>query len=233
MPAERVLDAVLGGGLCMVAVASAGEARTVLAGLGRPGVEPPRPWGVLPVTGRLSLLVTGVGQANGAGATGAMAPGCAGVLSLGLAGALPGPDAPGVGRVVACGWCVLADSGVETPGGFVTQADLGFPAMEGCGERFACDPAWAAALGPVADAAGGCATVATCSGTDPRAEAIASRTGAVCEDMESAGVALAAARLGLPFACVRVISNRTGDRARQGWDLAGAFSVLARVAGSL
>ena len=51
--------------------------------------------------------------------------------------------------------------------------------------------------------------------------------------MESAAVALAAARLGTPFAALRVISNRTGERSRQGWDMARAFSVLTDLAGSI
>jgi nucleoside phosphorylase len=62
---------------------------------------------------------------------------------------------------------------------------------------------------------------------------IGSRTGALVEDMESAAVGLAAHRLGLAFACVRVVSNRTGNRAEQGWDLGRAFAVLEAVAASL
>jgi futalosine hydrolase len=231
---ERRLDAVLGGGTCLVVVATAREALAVLTGAGRPGDRPPGPWTARRLNDRIALLVTGVGQANGAGATVLADPGgFAGVLSMGIAGALPGPRQPEVGRVVLCDSCALADSGLQTAEGFTTQTGMGFPAVEGFGESFPSDPAWVAALRPLADAVGSCATVSTCSGTDALAEAIAARAGALCEDMESAAVALAAARLGTPFAALRVISNRTGERSRQGWDMARAFSVLADLAGSI
>lgn len=234
MGGGQLLNSVLGGRICLIAVASPREASAVLTGLGEANAEPPRPWSVRRVGARLAVLVTGVGQANGAGAVArADLPDCAGVLSLGIAGALPGPGSPPVGRVVLCESCVLADSGVQTTEAFTTQSSMGFPAVEGLGERFAAHPAWLAALRPAADEVGSCATVATCSGTDALAGTIAQRTGALCEDMESAAVGLAAARLGLAFASVRVISNRTGDRTRQGWDLPRAFSVLARVASAL
>jgi futalosine hydrolase len=51
--------------------------------------------------------------------------------------------------------------------------------------------------------------------------------------MEGAAVALAAVRLGLAFGELRVISNTTGDRARQQWDLKGALARLTDVIGRL
>ena len=75
------------------------------------------------------------------------------------------------------------------------------------------------------------ATVATCSGTDAAAESVARRTGAVAEAMEGAAVVHAARRLGVPAIELRVISNTTGDREDQEWDLAGALVVLGRSVG--
>jgi nucleoside phosphorylase len=77
------------------------------------------------------------------------------------------------------------------------------------------------------------ATVSTCAGTDARAATVARRTGAVAEAMEGAAVAQVASRLGVTFAEVRVISNTTGDRANQRWDMRGALGGLSRVAGVL
>ncbi len=129
--------------------------------------------------------------------------------------------------------CRLADDGLALPDRFLTQADLGFPAVEHLGESFPTDPAWRRALSPLADRIGGVATVSTCSGADSHAAEIARRSnGALVEDMESAAVGLVAARLGVPFACLRVVSNLTGDRDRQRWNLDLAFSVLARLARS-
>lgn len=234
VPEERLLDTLVRESACLLAVASAGEALAVLSGVGLAGSEPPRPWTIRRLDDRLSLLVTGVGKANAAGAAAFAGLGdYAGVLSLGIAGAAPGARPPPIGSVVLCEACVLADDGLQTDEGFATQSEVGFPAVEELGERFPSHPAWVAALRPAADAVGVCATVSTCSGTDRGAGAIAARTGALCEDMESAAVALAAARLGRPFASLRVVSNRTGDRSRQGWDLGLAFSVLSRVAASL
>ena len=50
--------------------------------------------------------------------------------------------------------------------------------------------------------------------------------GAIAEAMEGAAVVHAARRLGLPGGEVRVISNSTGDRAKQQWDIARAFAAM-------
>jgi futalosine hydrolase len=70
------------------------------------------------------------------------------------------------------------------------------------------------------------ATVSTCSGTNALAREIVTRTGAEVEAMEGAAVGLVASRLGVGFAEVRVISNTTGDRGSQQWDLPGALAAL-------
>ena len=44
--------------------------------------------------------------------------------------------------------------------------------------------------------------------------------------MEGAAVVHAARRLGLPGGEVRVISNSTGDRPKQQWDIARAFAAM-------
>lgn len=74
------------------------------------------------------------------------------------------------------------------------------------------------------------ATVSTCAGTDGRAATVARRTGAIAEAMEGAAVAQVASRLGVTFSEVRVISNTTGDRGHQRWDMRGALEALSRVA---
>ena len=70
------------------------------------------------------------------------------------------------------------------------------------------------------------ATVATCSGTGTAAEEVVARTGAIAEAMEGAAVVHAARRQRVPAIELRVVSNTTGDRDRQRWDLTGALSVL-------
>lgn len=77
------------------------------------------------------------------------------------------------------------------------------------------------AIGPIA-------TVATCSGTDAAAAEVERRTGALAEAMEGAAVVHAALRLNVPAIELRTISNTTGDRARQRWDLAAGLEALGR-----
>jgi len=72
------------------------------------------------------------------------------------------------------------------------------------------------------------ATVATCSGTDLQAQQVARRTRAIAEAMEGAAVVHAARRLGVPAIEIRTISNTTGDREQQQWNLEGALAALAR-----
>jgi nucleoside phosphorylase len=80
---------------------------------------------------------------------------------------------------------------------------------------------------------GGVATVSTCSGTDVLAARVCERTGAVAEAMEGAAVALVGARLGVAAGEVRVISNTTGERSRQVWDLPTALRGVERFAARL
>ena len=80
---------------------------------------------------------------------------------------------------------------------------------------------------------GSIATVATCSGTDEGALEIARRTGGIAEAMEGAAVLHAARALGASGIEVRVISNNTGERSAQVWDLSRAFDRLASFARAL
>ncbi len=195
-----------------------------------------------PVRGEVSrgdrafdLVVSGVGKTNAAQATAsALAGGSppAAVINVGIAGALPRKSGPlEVGSVVLATLSLFADEGVSTPDRFIGLSELGF-ASPGVDDRFPADQGLLQVLSS-AGIAGPIATVSTCSGNDASSEAIAERTGAIAEAMEGAAVALAAARAGVPFAEVRVISNRTGDRAHQGWDMSLALATLRRFAAGL
>jgi futalosine hydrolase len=232
---SRRLDARRDGRPALVAVAAPVEAEAVLAGLGCVGSPALRPWEPVPVGERLHVVLTGVGKANAAGAAAAaLSTGRYGALCVvGLAGALPVPSPARVGQTVLAEACILADDGIELAEGYRSQGELGFPAHETHGQTLPADGVLLSALAPLADRTGACATVSSASGTDARARLLAERTGALVEDMESAAAALACARLGVPFACVRVVSNRTGERSGQGWDLPGALGALRRLASGL
>lgn len=229
----------------LLAMAAPAEARAVLEGLGAPGgsvIEgAARSWPRIRATERFDLLLSGVGKGNAAGAVAhALDPArCAGVLSLGICGSLPGSGLR-LGDVVCATESLYADEGVGVPGGFTDLAAMGFPPGESGSMGVANAEAPARLIEEEAPIGlrivrGRIATVSTCSGTDDHARQIVARTGAVGEAMEGAAIGFVVARLApeLPFAEVRVVSNTTGDRGAQAWDLKGALSVLSRIAGVL
>lgn len=237
-------------------VAAPVEARAVRSGLGLAptgsGADPERYWEVERLADRMEMVVCGIGKANAAGAT-ARAVRVERhelILNVGIGGLLPapvGPDAPRteprpnsrpagvIGGLWIATSSVFADDGVETPDGWLTCRDIGFPIVDGAAVRtgrgldgIAADERWLRLLGPLADHQSPIATVSACSGTDAAAERIAARTGARLEAMEGAAVGLVAWRLGVPFIEVRAASNTTGDRSRQEWDVAAAAGRLSQ-----
>lgn len=204
------------------------------------------------------LVVSGVGKCNAAGATAFaltdIKPRCAWALNIGVAGALPrSGSADGsrarLGQCVIATASVFADEGLAAPDGFTDVAAMGFPPLDtrdgsdapasagaprgSAGMAAPSDTRLVELLASSADARGPIATVSTCSGTDALARAVAQRTGAIAEAMEGAAVGLVSARLGVPFAELRTISNSTGDRPSQVWDIRGALERLERAVASL
>ncbi|MEM8834401.1 MAG: futalosine hydrolase [Planctomycetota bacterium] len=222
-------------GRWLLAIAALGEVRAIARGLSVEIDE--SPWSCTAIGDRFDAVVTGVGKANAAGAVARVLDPSrhAGVLSIGIAGTLP--DGAGgwrceIGEVVCASASVFADEGVRTPTGFEDVASMGFPPI-GDGVSIACDGAAIDRVRTVVDNVGPVATVSTCSGTDGLAADIASRTGALCEGMEGAAAGLAAKRVAgdaFPFLELRVISNTTGDRASQRWEIARAFDRLGALA---
>jgi futalosine hydrolase len=188
--------------------------------------------------GAVEVVVAGIGRTNAAAATAeaiaaARAAGWpfTAVVSAGIAGALPGSGLA-IGDVVVADACAYAEEGIALPEGFRDMRALRFALGDFEGNRVPVDAALAARLAPLGRT-GTIATVATCSGTDAAAAEVVARTGAIAEAMEGAAVVHAARRAGLPAIEVRAISNTTGDRPRQRWDLPAAFASLARVGASL
>lgn len=209
----------------LLVVAAPGEARAV-AGERLGSVI--LPWVPTPIAEGVDLVLSGVGKANASGATAtALATRAYGaVVNLGVCGTLPGSPAR-IGDVVLATRSVFADEGIESEAGakWEPMAALGFPtAIDADG--VVCDAELGSLLVPKATNRGVVATVSTCSGTDARAAAVVTRAGAIAEAMEGAAVLLAAARLRVPGAEVRVVSNTTGERTLQIWDLSRALSVL-------
>ena len=184
------------------------------------------------------VVVAGIGRTNAAAATAealteARATGApfAAVISTGIAGALPGSNLA-LGTVIVADACIYAEEGIALPEGHGDMRVLGFPLGDFEGNRVPVDGALLVAfraLGPACEIA----TVATCSGTDAAALSVRTRTGAMAEAMEGAAVVHAARRVGVPAIEIRSISNTTGDRATQRWDIAAAFAALQGVGDAL
>jgi futalosine hydrolase len=225
----------------LLAVAAPAEARAVLAGVGLPADAAGQAWVVHALGHGLEMVVTGVGKSNAAGAVArVLDPArhwC--VVSAGLAGALPAKEGPAlaIGTVVSAAESVFADEGVETPEGFLDCGAIGFP-LGPPPVRGPAVPADATVRRWLAGAGARearIATVSACSGTDAQARRVAARAEAWggAEAMEGAAVALVAARLGVAAGELRCISNTTGDRPRQVWDVPAALAALSRAVGRL
>lgn len=226
----------------LLVAASPREAAAVASGVSAGALCEIDYWRPVPVGARFEVLLTGVGKSNAAGAVARSLDPVrhAGVINLGIAGVLPGDQRLELGAAVIGSPSLFADEGLEAPDGFRDLASMGFAATSGIPNTdpraFHPDEPILRAMRDAGATAAPIATVSTCSGTDALARAIAARTHAAAEAMEGAAVALAACRVGgprLPFAEVRVISNTTGDRARQRWDLDGALSRLGEIAALL
>jgi futalosine hydrolase len=225
------------GGRVLLIMAAEIEARAVFKAFGSAHTVGSRagysvsPWVRVDLDARWSLLITGIGKVNAAGALAWLLAKCPAefdaAINIGIAGVLPHSGNRGplpIGAAVFAKPSVYGDEGVRTPTAFKTCADLGFGIG---GERFpGPNVPVLARLREVRDSvdvAGPVATVSSCSGTDAEADEIVRRTGALAEGMEGAALAHVAFLMGIPLAEVRVISNTTGDRDRQRWDVPRAL----------
>lgn len=178
------------------------------------------------------VVVSGIGRTNAAAATveALVRAECGDdgpfdvVLCAGVAGVLPGGDLS-MGDLVVASSCAYVEEGIVTPKGFCDMEGLGFRLGDFAGNAVPVDQRLLRRLRELFRA-GPVATVATCSGTDEAAAEVVRRSGAVAEAMEGAAVVHAARRLGVRAIELRAISNTTGDRRRQVWDLPGALSAL-------
>lgn len=173
------------------------------------------------------VVVAGIGRTNAAAATTEAilrAGPFDAAVSAGVAGALPGGGLE-LREALVASRCVYAEEGLIAPGGFQAMDAMGFALGDFRGNAVPVDERLLAALSRAFRSAP-IATVATCSGTDEAAFVIAERTGAAAEAMEGAAVVHAARRLGVAAIELRAISNTTGNRDAQQWDLAGALRAL-------
>lgn len=181
----------------------------------------------------VELLHSGIGKANAAAATALLLQRRPDkVLAFGCGGAFAASGLT-IGDVALATAEIYGDEGVLTPEGFVDLQGMNLPLVNRDNLRLynqypvdaawlaqaeARLAAWAAATG-IQVQSGPLVTVSTCSGTRRSGNALAARTGGICENMEGAAVAQLCARAAVPFLSVRGISNLVEDRDLSRWDL--------------
>lgn len=231
-------------GRILLAIAAPVEMRAILFALNSQA-KMPAIWQGVEAAGGVDVLHVGVSKANAAGGTArwlAMHPNSYGlVMSIGIAGALPDTEAdhePGgaiksyrarVGETVVATACDFADEGILTEEGYMDVSEIGFPLDDRYRSTYPCDELALSLITPMVVHRGQITAVSTCSATDELALAIARRTPAICEAMEGAAIALASLRAGVPMIELRAVSNLTGSRTHQGWDIKAALGALERL----
>lgn len=188
------------------------------------------------LAGRRAVLVAGgIGKASAAGAVAAFAERLrpSACLTTGIAGAYVGAFVP-VGAAACAVSETDLDAGVAYAGGTASLTEIPLARVEAGPhgparyETFPTDAAWTEALAAACGLAPQrFATSDAVSGDLDVAAERAERSGAALESMEGAGAALACARLGLPFAELRGVSNVAGVRDKGAWDVSAAITAAS------
>jgi futalosine hydrolase len=173
----------------------------------------------------VTVLHTGVGKANAAGAVAAelgwaKARGTpyAAVLSIGISGSY---DVLAIGAVIRADVAILADEGLEDAGGFESIEDRGWATTR----FFLPSQDFHDALQP--DCVGGVATISAISGSPALAAEYLRRTEAVAEDMETAALAIVCEQMNVPLTALRIIANHCGEPSS--WNAQAGFDKIAEV----
>ncbi len=196
----------------------------------------------------VSLLICGVGKVNAALATEALLgvrhPKT--VILFGCGGAYPNNSLQ-VGDLAIATDEIYGDEGVQTPNGFLNMQQLGLPLG-----TYQDEPLFnrvplitpminevRAMLKPSLNSlgqnllTGAFVTVSCGSGTNQIASDIAARTDGICENMEGAAVAQVCLLHKVPLLELRGISNQTGDRNPDAWDIPKAAATAQHAVSEL
>ena len=196
----------------------------------------------------VSLLICGVGKVNAALATEALL--CERhpktVVLFGCGGAYPSSGLK-VGDLAIATEEIYGDEGVQTPNGFLDMNKLGLPLGKYQDESLynripLITPMLNEARAMLKPSLGSqgkhlltgpFVTVSCGSGTDQAAIDIAARTDGICENMEGAAVAQVCLLHKVPLLELRGISNQTGDRNPDAWDIPKATDIAQQAVSEL
>lgn len=148
------------------------------------------------------------------------------IISCGIAGAYSSSGLK-VGDVICASHEIYGDLGAQSPTGFLSMRQLGFPVIAGPTPLFDELPMQ---LFPLARRER-FVTVSTCTGTDEVAREIEARTRGSVENMEGAAIAHVAHLHQVPVGEVRAISNIVTNRDKATWRIkeasdAAQFAVI-------
>lgn len=222
---------------CLLVVAAPKELSAVLEGFDRAIHTQPALGVPIRLDDSFDAILAGVGKASAAAATTrALTIGkYTSVISIGIAGSLPKHDQSGhaldIGQSINAMRSTFSDEGVGAPDGFIPLSEIGFAPFVNNQMGMDHDPTLTVALSQLTDTAGIIATVSWCSGDDGCAQGVVRRTGAIAEAMEGAAVCVASQMIDPTIGTgeLRVISNTTGHRDQQVWDLGLALGRLTHL----
>lgn len=155
------------------------------------------------------------------------------VIQVGIGGAY-------LGSFLSVGLSLWADEDIELDLGVASGAGwaedaLSLPLLDGgpsAGRVARCHPGWTDTLAALSGIPQGrFATLDAVTHNIDLGGRLQERFGVAIESMEGAAAALVAARLEVPFAQLRVVSNLVGDRDKQRWDIRGALRVAGEALG--
>lgn len=176
------------------------------------------------------VVQSGMGKTNAAQAATALLEQqpMAGLIGFGVGGAYPGSNLT-TGDVALATSEIYGDEGVEAPQGWLSTREMAIPLLRHEGaEYFNEFPLQADVVGTASAALNAAAivhrsgpfvTVSNCSGTQRRADEMASRFNGLVESMEGAAVAHICHHYDTPYVEVRGISNLVEDRDLSRWRL--------------
>jgi futalosine hydrolase len=146
------------------------------------------------------------------------------VILCGCGGSYP-DSGPGIGDLALASSEIYGDCGVTTDSGFIPLEQLKIPQQTRFAPLFRQSykldtPLFqrAAQLLPQAHC-GPFVTVNNCSGTPELSRQLQQQTAGICENMEGAAAAQVCAEFSCPLIEIRGISNPTGTRADELWDI--------------
>jgi len=181
------------------------------------------------------LIISGPGMANAAAASAAALEryGPSRIFNIGICGVYA-EDSKLLGKAVIGAQAIFAGTGAAGDTDFQSLREISLPLVRSAGQDMYNSIALAHDTAPHDILRADFLTVAAISGSPDRAKKISNRFAPaagtlLCEDMESAAIALIALRAGVPCTVVRGISNVCGERDHAHWKIKDAAQAAQKL----